>query len=99
MQRFMSICFINTAENYSRLYLLQQDEIRNYVQGFLQMCWTAEQIAGRTKLNKLQFPISFSTIYRTINSGILPAQFNKVLSQLFMDDWKAAEELYHRQRQ
>lgn len=40
--------------------------------------WTPEQIVGRAKLEKQPFGFSYPTIYRAIDSGILPKQLKKL---------------------
>ena len=41
--------------------------------------WSPEQIAGRAKRDKEPFSISFPTIYRAINKGVLPPQLKKIM--------------------
>ena len=41
--------------------------------------WTPEQISGRAKLDKEPFSISYPTIYRAIDSGVLPRQLKKIM--------------------
>ena len=38
-----------------------------------------EQIAGRARLDREPFAISFPTIYLTVDSGILPPQLKKIM--------------------
>ena len=41
--------------------------------------WSPEQIAGRAKREKEPFSISFPTIYRAIDKGVLPPQLKKIM--------------------
>ncbi len=41
--------------------------------------WSPEQIAGRAKHDNEPFSISFTTIYRAIDNGILPPQLKKIM--------------------
>ena len=41
--------------------------------------WSPEQIAGRAKRDKESFSISFPTIYRAIDTGILQPQLKKIM--------------------
>ena len=41
--------------------------------------WSPEQIAGRAKRDKEPFSISFPTIYRAIDKGVLPPQLKKIM--------------------
>lgn len=59
--------------------MLNQENIRNYVVDRLKLSWTPEQISGRVKLDKEPFSISFPTIYRAIDSGVLPTQLKKIM--------------------
>lgn len=36
------------------------------------ICWSPEQIAGRMKIEKMPKTVSFSSIYRWLNEGLLP---------------------------
>lgn len=53
--------------------------VREYVLEKLNLCWSPEQIAGRARLDKEPFSISYPTIYRAIDSGILPPQLKKIM--------------------
>ena len=66
-------------KNCGRKAKLLDDEIRNYVMEKMNLCWSPEQIAGRAKRDKEPFCISFPTIYRAIDSGILPPQLKKIM--------------------
>ena len=41
--------------------------------------WSPEQIASRAKRDKETFSISFPTIYRAIDTGVLPPQLKKIM--------------------
>ena len=58
---------------------LKDETLRKYVVERLLLRWTPEQIAGRAKLDKEPFSISYATIYRAIDSGVLPRQLKKIM--------------------
>lgn len=66
-------------ENCGRKAKLLDDTIRDYVMEKMNLRWSPEQIAGRAKRDKEPFSISFPTIYRAIDSGILPPQLKKIM--------------------
>ena len=51
---------------------LKTGAARDYVLEKMALRWSPEQIAGRAKRDKKSFRISFPTIYRAIDTGILP---------------------------
>lgn len=58
---------------------LHDERIKKYVlQGLLKR-WTPEQIAGRAKLENQPFSISYVSIYRAIDNGVLPKQLKKIM--------------------
>lgn len=65
--------------NCGRKAKLLDDTIRDYVMEKMNLRWSPEQIAGRAKRDKEPFSISFPTIYRAIDSGILPPQLKKIM--------------------
>ena len=62
-----------------RQHLLKQENIRAYVLEKMYLYWTPEQISGRCKVDKKSFGISFTTIYRAIDSGVLPQKLKKIM--------------------
>ena len=66
-------------KNCGRKAKLLDDAIRDYVIEKMNLRWSPEQIAGRAKRDKEPFCISFPTIYRAIDSGILPPQLKKIM--------------------
>ena len=66
-------------KNCGRKAKLLDDAIRDYVMEKMNLHWSPEQIAERTKRDKESFCISFPTIYRAIDSGILPPQLKKIV--------------------
>ena len=66
-------------EKCGREKLLNNDTIKDYVVERMLMRWTPEQICGRAKIEKQPFSISFPTIYRGIDSGVLPKQLRKIM--------------------
>ena len=64
-------------KNCGRKSKLTNIEIREYVLEKLSFRWSPEQIAGRSKLDKEHFSISYSSIYRAIDSGVLPPHLKK----------------------
>jgi len=53
--------------------------IRQYVLERIEWRWTPEQIAERAKLEQQPFSLSFVTIYRAIDSGVLPKRIRKIM--------------------
>lgn len=66
-------------KNCGRKPKLQSGAVRDYVVEKMNLRWSPEQIAGRARLDKETFSISFSTIYRAIDSGVLPSQLKKIM--------------------
>ena len=56
---------------------LKEGSARDYVLEKMALRWSPEQIAGRSKLGNEPFIISFPTIYRAIDSDVLPCQLKK----------------------
>ncbi len=71
--------YAERRKNCGRKPILENEQIKNYVVEKLEQRWTPEQIAGRAKLDKEPFSISFPTIYRAIDSGILPPRLKKIM--------------------
>ena len=59
-------------KNCGRKPKLKSGAAREYVLAKMALRWSPEQIAGRAKRNKEPFSISFPTIYRAIDKGVLP---------------------------
>ena len=66
-------------KNCGRKQKLQSGAVRDYVLEKMNLRWSPEQIAGRARLDKEPFSISFPTIYRAIDSGVLPPQLKKIM--------------------
>ena len=66
-------------KNCGRKQKLQSGAVRDYVLEKMNLRWSPEQIAGRARLDKEPFSISFPTIYRAIDSGVLPPQIKKIM--------------------
>lgn len=55
-----------------RRCILAEEELRSLVSGLLtQQQWSPEQIANRLALDKGESPVSYSTIYRAIHTGLM----------------------------
>lgn len=54
-------------------------DVREYVTERLLKGWSAEQISGRAKIEQQPFCISYSTIYRAVDSGFLPKSFKQCM--------------------
>jgi IS30 family transposase len=67
------------TKNFSRKPKLKAGAIRNYVLEKMSLRWPPEQITGRAKHDKESFSISFPTIYRAIDTGILPPELKKIM--------------------
>lgn len=63
--------------NCGKKPIMKDGEVRKYVLEKLNLRWTPEQIAGRARLDKEPFSISYATIYRAIDSGVLPKELKK----------------------
>ena len=66
-------------KNCGRKPILKEGPARDYVLEKMSLRWSPEQIAGRSKLDNEPFGISFPTIYRAIDSGVLPPQLKKIM--------------------
>ncbi len=66
-------------KNCGRKPKLISGAARDYVIEKMFLRWTPEQIAGRSKIDKEPFTISFPTIYRAIDSGVLPHNLKKIM--------------------
>ena len=64
---------------HRKLILSENEALKNYVAERLVLDWSPEQICGRAALEKQPFSISYNTIYRAINSGLIPKKFKKHL--------------------
>lgn len=53
--------------------------IKNYVLDHMDLRWTPEQICARAKLENQPFSLSFVTIYRAIDKGVLPKQLKRIM--------------------
>ena len=71
--------YIKRRKNCGRKPILKDGVAREYVLEKLQLRWSPEQIAGRAKVEKQPFSISYPTIYRAINSCILPPELKKAM--------------------
>ena len=66
------LLYIARREACCRSTLYTNEMIRSYVSEKLILTWSPEQIAGRMKLNQMEQTVSFSSIYRWLNKGLLP---------------------------
>ncbi|MCM1024222.1 MAG: IS30 family transposase, partial [Prevotella sp.] len=71
--------YAERRKNCGRKPILEDETAKNYVVEKLEQRWSPEQIAGRTKLKKQTSSFSYPTIYRAIDSGILPKQLKKIM--------------------
>lgn len=69
----------NRRKNCGRKPILISGACREYVLAKMMLRWSPEQIAGRAKLDKELFSVSFPTIYRAVNTGVLPPQLKKIM--------------------
>lgn len=69
----------NRRKNCGRKPILKDGAVREYVLEKMALRWSPEQIAGRAKHDKEPFSISFPTIYRAIDRGVLPPQLKKIM--------------------
>lgn len=66
-------------KNCGKKPILKEGKSREYVLEKLNLRWTPEQIAGRAGLDKESFSVSYATIYRAIDSGVLPKGLKKTI--------------------
>ena len=66
-------------KNCGRKPKLKSGAARAYVLEKMALRWAPEQIAGCAKRDKEPFNISFPTIYRAIDKGVLPPQLKKIM--------------------
>ena len=66
-------------KNCGRKPKLKAGAARDYVLEKMALRWSPEQIAGRAKRDKEPFSISFPTIYRAIDTIILPPQLKRII--------------------
>lgn len=59
--------------------LLADGEMRQYVESKLQLCWSPDEIAGRAELENKSFSLSYNTIYRAIEKGVIPKNLRSFL--------------------
>jgi len=59
--------------------ILINEELREYVLERLKWGWSAEQIAGRARLDNASFSISYAAFCWTKDSGVLPKQTKKLM--------------------
>ena len=72
--------YAKRKRNCGPKHILENPDIRDYVIERLKLKWTPEQIAGRAKeVDKTPFSFSYNTIYRAIDSGVLPKQLRKAM--------------------
>ena len=62
-----------------RMPKLYDETIKAYVLERMELRWTPEQICARAKFEKQPFLLSFVTIYRAIDNGVLPRQLKKIM--------------------
>ncbi len=58
---------------------LENEEVLSYVKSKLILYWSPEQISNRAKLEKKAFSVSYSTIYRALDKGLLEKSFKKYM--------------------
>lgn len=71
--------YAKRKKNCGRTPKLFNENIKEYVLKRMELRWTPEQICERAKLEKQPFSLSFPTIYRAIDSGVLPKQLKKIM--------------------
>lgn len=64
-------------KNCGKTPILSEGAARDYVLEKLELRWSPEQISERAKLDKEPFSFSYPTIYRSIDSEVLPKQLKK----------------------
>ena len=70
--------YLKRRKNCGKKPKLLDEEIKAYVVERLNLRWTPEEIAGRAKLEE-DFSISYNTIYRAVDSGLIPKAIKKFM--------------------
>lgn len=65
--------------NCGKKLIITDGEVCEYVLEKLNLRWSPEQIAGRAKLDKKPFSVSYTTIYQAVDSGLLPKSAKKIM--------------------
>lgn len=71
--------YAKRKKNCGRTPKLFDESIKEYVIKRMELRWTPEQICERAKIEKQPFSLSFATVYRAIDSGVLPKQLKKTM--------------------
>ena len=71
--------YINRRKNCRKKQKLQDSTAHEYVLEKLNLRWSPEQTAGCANLDNEPFSVSFPTIYRMVDSGILPKEIKKIM--------------------
>ena len=67
-------------KNCGKKAILETNNVlKEYVIGKLEDFWSPDQICGRAKLEKKPFSISYATIYRAVNSGVIDMSIKKMM--------------------
>lgn len=67
-------------KNCGRKPMLEKDsKVKEYVIEKLSLDWSPDEISNRAKLDKETFSISYNTIYRAIDNGIIPKKLRNHL--------------------
>lgn len=64
---------------HRKLLLSENEALRLYVTEHLSDDWSPEQISGRAAYEDQPFSVSYNTIYRAMDSGVLPKKLKKHL--------------------
>ncbi len=59
--------------------LAESGDLKAYVTERLTLGWTPDEISGRAKLDNEPFSVSYNTIYRAIENGVIPKRFRLCL--------------------
>ena len=69
--------YAERRKNCGRKPILENGDAKKYVTERLEEQWSPEQIAGRAKFENKPFSLSYNTIYRGIENGLLPKRLKK----------------------
>ena len=72
--------YIHRRKNCHKVAILEKNDfLKEFVTNALMLGWTPDEISGRIKEQQLPFYISYNTIYRAIDSGIIPKHYRRCL--------------------
>ena len=72
--------YLQRRKKCRRIPILASNSLlKEYVMFSLEAGWTPDEISGRAKIEKHNFSISYNTIYRAIDNGVIPKRYRMCL--------------------